>query len=80
MIYAAVTMSQLLCLPVFLGVVYIQDLTWDFSAEVLIIVIVCLAVGFFASFRTSIPLWTCLVAYALYPFSPLLVYVLDYVI
>ncbi|KAK9285103.1 hypothetical protein L1049_024288 [Liquidambar formosana] len=78
-IYGAVTVSNFFCLSVFLGLVYVRDLTWNFSSEVLIILIVCVVMGVFASFRTTFPLWTSLVAYALYPFSLVLVYVLQYV-
>ncbi|XWS28053.1 hypothetical protein CRYUN_Cryun25bG0032800 [Craigia yunnanensis] len=77
-LYGAVTMNNVLCLSVFLALVYIRGLTWDFSSEVLVILIVCLVMGAFASFRTTFPLWTCSVAYILYPFSLALVYVLDY--
>ncbi|GKV02061.1 hypothetical protein SLEP1_g14544 [Rubroshorea leprosula] len=79
-LYGAVTMNNVLCLAVFLALVYARGLTWDFSSEVLIILIVCLVMGAFASFRTTFPLWTCSVAYILYPFSLALVYVLDYVL
>ena len=72
-------MNNLLCLSVFLALVYVRDLTWDFSSEVLVILIVCLVIGLLASFRTKFPLWTSLLAFALYPFSLLLVYILDYV-
>ncbi|OMO92397.1 Sodium/calcium exchanger membrane region [Corchorus olitorius] len=78
-LYGAVTMNNVLCLSVFLALVYVRGLTWDFSSEVLVILIVCLVMGAFASFRTTFPLWTCSVAYILYPFSLALVYVLDYV-
>ncbi|XVF18738.1 hypothetical protein REPUB_Repub11eG0049000 [Reevesia pubescens] len=78
-LYGAVTMNNVLCLSVFLALVYVRGLTWDFSAEVLVIVIVCIVMGAFASFRTSFPLWTCSIAYILYPFSLALVYVLDYI-
>ncbi|KAB1216626.1 hypothetical protein CJ030_MR4G007832 [Morella rubra] len=78
-IYGAVTMNNVLCLSVFLALVYVRGLTWDFSAEVLIILIVCLVVGAFASIRTHFPLWTSIVAFLLYPFSLALIYVLDYV-
>ncbi|XP_022733179.1 sodium/calcium exchanger NCL-like [Durio zibethinus] len=78
-LYGAVTMNNVLCLSVFLALVYIRGLTWDFSSEVLVILIVCIVMGAFASFRTTFPLWTCWVAYILYPFSLALVYVLDYV-
>jgi Ca2+/Na+ antiporter len=79
-IYAAITMNHNLCLSVFLGVLYVRGLTWDFSAEVSIILMVSLIVGVSASFRTTFPLWTSLVAFALYPFSPLLVYFINKVI
>ncbi|XWS10957.1 hypothetical protein CRYUN_Cryun38cG0042900 [Craigia yunnanensis] len=78
-LYGAVTMNNVLCLSVFLALVYIRGLTWDFSSEVLVILIVCIVMGAFASFRTTFPLWTSSVAYILYPFSLALVYVLDYV-
>ncbi|KAG6637234.1 hypothetical protein I3843_11G160600 [Carya illinoinensis] len=79
-LYGAVTMNNVLCLSVFLALVYVRGLTWDFSSEVLVIVIVCLVVGGFASFRTHFPLWTALVAFLLYPFSLALIYALDYVL
>ncbi|MQL78492.1 hypothetical protein Taro_010901 [Colocasia esculenta] len=78
-IYGAVTMNNTLCLAVFLALVYIRHLTWDFSSEVLIILVVCVVMGVFASFRTNFPLWTSFVAYLLYPVSLLVVYILDYV-
>ncbi|KAL9248579.1 Sodium/calcium exchanger NCL-like protein [Drosera capensis] len=78
-LYGAVTMNNLLCLAVFLALVYVRDLTWDFSAEVLIILLVCVVMGVLGSFRTGFPLWTAIIAFALYPFSLLLVYILDYI-
>ena len=72
-------MNNVLCLSVLLALVYFRELTWDFSSEVLVILIVCFMMGAFASFRTTFPLWTCSLAYILYPFSLALVYVLDYV-
>ncbi|XP_039170135.1 sodium/calcium exchanger NCL [Eucalyptus grandis] len=79
-LYGAVTMNNLLCLAVFLALVYIRGLTWDFTSEVIVILIVCIVMGIFASFRTTFPLWTVSVAFILYPFSLALVYVLDYVV
>ncbi|KAK6919144.1 EF-hand domain [Dillenia turbinata] len=78
-IYGSVTMGNVLSLAVFLALVYFRELSWDFSSEVLIIIIVCILMGAFASWRTTFPLWTSLVAYALYPLSLALVYVLNYV-
>ncbi|KAL6597728.1 hypothetical protein ACP70R_046533 [Stipagrostis hirtigluma subsp. patula] len=79
MLYGGVTMSNTLSLGVFLALIYFRDLTWDFSSEVLIILLVCLVMALLASFRTTFPLWTCLVAYALYPLSLVIVCILDYV-
>ncbi|XP_050370104.1 sodium/calcium exchanger NCL-like [Argentina anserina] len=78
-LYGAVTMNNVLCLSVFLALVYVRGLTWDFSAEVLVIVIVCVVMGVFGSLRTTFPLWTTSIAYVLYPLSLVLVYVLDYI-
>ncbi|KAG6689197.1 hypothetical protein I3843_11G160100 [Carya illinoinensis] len=79
-LYGSATMNNVLCLSVFLALVYIRGLTWDFSSEMLVIIIVCVVMGCFASFRTHFPLWTALVALLLYPFSLALIYVLDYVL
>ncbi|KAI6697282.1 hypothetical protein NL676_017401 [Syzygium grande] len=79
-IYGSVTMGNVLSLAVFLGLVYVRQLTWDFFSEVLVTVIVCIVMGAIASFRTTFPLWMSFLAYALYPLSLLLVYVLDYVL
>ncbi|XP_047341988.1 sodium/calcium exchanger NCL-like [Impatiens glandulifera] len=78
-LYGAVTMNNVLCLSVFLALVYVRGLTWDFSSEVLVILLVCLVMGVFGSLRTTFPLWTAFLAFALYPLSLALVYVLDYV-
>lgn len=78
-LYGAVTMNNVLCLSVFLALVYVRGLDWDFSSEVLVILIVCIVMGIFASVRRTFPLWTSLLAFLLYPFSLGLVYVLDYV-
>ncbi|GAB4849422.1 hypothetical protein Ancab_004217 [Ancistrocladus abbreviatus] len=78
-LYGAVTMNNVLCLSVFLALVYVRGLTWDFSAEVLVTVIVCVVMGTLGSFQTGFPLWTSFIAFALYPISLVLVYVLDYV-
>ncbi|KAJ8626084.1 hypothetical protein MRB53_019391 [Persea americana] len=79
-IFGGVTMNNLLCLAVFLALVYVRHLTWDFSAEVLVILIVCIVMGLFTSFSTTFPLWTCPIAFLLYALSLVLVYVLDYVL
>ncbi|KAM3744815.1 hypothetical protein ACB098_06G079900 [Castanea mollissima] len=80
LLYGSATMNNVLCLSVFLALVYIRGLTWDFSAEVVVILIVCLVMGLLGSLRTHFPLWTAILAILLYPFSLALVYVLDYVL
>ncbi|XP_022976461.1 sodium/calcium exchanger NCL-like [Cucurbita maxima] len=78
-LYGAVTMNNVLCLSVFLALVYMRGLVWNFSSEVLVILVVTVIMGLLGSFRTAFPLWTALVALLLYPLSLVLVYVLDYV-
>ncbi|XP_050247450.1 sodium/calcium exchanger NCL-like isoform X2 [Quercus robur] len=77
-IYATVTIHNVLSIPVFLALVYIRGLTWDFSSEVLVILIVSIVMGLLGSFRTHFPLWTSIPAILLYPFSLALIYVLHY--
>jgi len=78
-LYSGVTMKNTLCLGVFLSLIYVRNLAWEFSSEVLIVLLVCVVMGLLTSFRTTFPLWTCLVAYTLYPLSLVVVYVLDHV-
>nr|POE90476.1 hypothetical protein CFP56_48576 [Quercus suber] len=79
-IYRLVTVSNIIGLSIFLSLIYIRNLEWYFSIEMLTIVIVCAAIGLLASFLTTFPPWMCAVAYTLYPFSLVLVYVLDSVL
>ncbi|XP_059442096.1 sodium/calcium exchanger NCL2-like [Corylus avellana] len=75
-LYGAATMRNVLSLSVFLALVYIRGLPWDFTAEMLVILIVCVVMGALGSFRrTRYPLWTSILAILLYPFSLALVYV-----
>lgn len=76
-VYCVVIVNNLMCLGMFLALVYARDITWDFSSELLIILLVCVVMGLFTSFRTNFPLWTCLVAYSLYPLSLVVVHILD---
>ncbi|KAJ9671512.1 hypothetical protein PVL29_025288 [Vitis rotundifolia] len=76
-IYGGVFMNNVLGISVLLSIIYVRELTWDFSAEVLVVMIVCVVMGMFASLRSIFPVWTSIVAYLLYPLSLLLVYALD---
>lgn len=75
-IYSGVFMSNMSSLTTFLLTVYIRDLVWDVSAEVLVVLIICGVMGIFTSTRTSFPLWTGYVGYLLYPISLLMLYLL----
>ncbi|CAL5411361.1 unnamed protein product [Camellia sinensis] len=75
-IYGAVFMNNMMGLATFLALIYIRNLAWDVSAEVLVVLIICTVMGIFTSLRTSFPLWTSFVAFFLYPISILMLYVL----
>ncbi|CAH8253816.1 unnamed protein product [Arabidopsis lyrata] len=73
-IYRDVTLNNLLGTTIILAIVYIRGLTWDYSTEVLIIVIVGLIIGVPAYVRSTYPFWICVLAFALYFFSLVLIY------
>lgn len=56
--------------------IYVRGITWQFSAEALVVAIVCLAVGLAASFHSTFPIWSSICAYLLYPLSLVLVFLL----
>ncbi|XP_073146437.1 sodium/calcium exchanger NCL-like [Henckelia pumila] len=68
-IYGGVIMNNISGLTTLLALVFAKDLTWDYSAEVLTIIVVCAIIGIMAYSCTTYPLWTCLLAFLLYPFS-----------
>ncbi|KAJ0927613.1 putative EF-hand domain pair protein CML [Helianthus annuus] len=75
-IYSGVFMSNMSSLITFLLTVYIRDLPWDVSAEVLVVLIICGVMGVFTSTRIVFPLWTGYAGYLLYPISLLMLYLL----
>ncbi|KAI4321828.1 hypothetical protein MLD38_035162 [Melastoma candidum] len=79
-IYGGVIMSNIQGLTVLLALVYFRGLTWEFSAEVLVVLIICGVMGGFAGFRSTFPVWTSVLAFLAYPVSLGLVYLLDYVL
>eukprot|EP01018_Ginkgo_biloba_P028066 Gb_22444 [translate_table: standard] len=79
-IYGGVTMNNTLCLGVFLAIVYLRGLDWNFSAEVLVILLVVLVMGLLGSFRTTFHLWMSSIAFLLYPLTLVIVYVLDFIL
>lgn len=68
-IYGAITMNNTLCLGIFLAIVHLRGLTWDFSAEVTAMVAVILATGAIGSSRQTFNLAWALPVAMLYPVS-----------
>lgn len=62
-------MNNIAGLTTLLAIVYAKDLTWDFSAEVLTILVVCGIIGVQAFLSSTYHLWTCIPAFLLYPIS-----------
>ncbi|KAI3716232.1 hypothetical protein L6452_23431 [Arctium lappa] len=76
-LYDGVFMNNVLGFSVLLAVIYFRGLTWDFSAEVLVVLMVCSIMGAAASFRSKYPIWTSFIAYLLYPLSLIFVIVFN---
>ncbi|XP_062016833.1 sodium/calcium exchanger NCL1-like [Rosa rugosa] len=75
-IYNSVFMNNVMGLTIFLALVYIRNLSWDVSAAVLVVLIICSVMGLYASCSRKFPFWTCILAYIMYPISLLMVYIL----
>ncbi|KAG7593241.1 EF-hand domain pair [Arabidopsis thaliana x Arabidopsis arenosa] len=73
-IYRDVTMNNLMGISIILAIVYARELIWDYTTEVLIIVIVGLLIGIPAYVRSTYPFWICVFAFALYFISLVVVY------
>jgi len=75
----AATMNNTFCLSIFLLLVYVRGLVWQYAAETIAIIAVQAAMLLLVlSLRGgAMPLWKGLAALALYPLSLLLVYVLE---
>eukprot|EP00850_Spirogloea_muscicola_P001943 SM000007S20903 [mRNA] locus=s7:782807:786568:+ [translate_table: standard] len=79
-VYGAVTMNNTLCLAVFLLLVYLKDIAWDFSAEVTVIFVTVMLVGSLGASRLTFKAWLAFPVLLLYPFSLALVAYLDQVL
>ncbi|PWA34443.1 sodium/calcium exchanger membrane region, Calcium binding protein 2 [Artemisia annua] len=73
-IYHKVFMNNILGFFVLTSVIYFRGLTWHFSAEILVVIIVCIIMGLLASYKSKLPNWTLLIAFPLYPLSLVVVY------
>ncbi|KAL3849234.1 hypothetical protein ACJIZ3_011116 [Penstemon smallii] len=75
-IYGTVFMNNVLGLAVLLSLIYFRNLSWNFGAEVLMVLVVSAIVGCLGSFSTVFSVWTSVFAYLLYPLSLVVVYVI----
>ncbi|KAK6133481.1 hypothetical protein DH2020_032774 [Rehmannia glutinosa] len=73
-LYGGVYMNNIIGLIVFLAPVYARNLSSDVSAEVLVVLMICIVMSIFSSFRTTFPRWTGYVVLLLYPISLATVY------
>ncbi|XP_071730123.1 sodium/calcium exchanger NCL2-like isoform X2 [Rutidosis leptorrhynchoides] len=73
-IYHKVFMNNIQGFSVLVSVIYFRGLTWHFSAELIVVIFVCVIMGLLTSFRQKFPNWTLLIALPLYPLSLVVVY------
>ncbi|GKD72537.1 sodium/calcium exchanger NCL2-like protein [Tanacetum coccineum] len=76
-IYHKVFMNNILGFLVLVSVIYFRGLKWHFSAEILVLIIVCIIMGLLASLRSKFPNWTLLISFPLYPLSLVVVYLVN---
>ncbi|KAJ0479395.1 putative EF-hand domain, sodium/calcium exchanger membrane region, EF-hand domain pair [Helianthus annuus] len=73
-IYHKVFLNNILGFCVLVSVIYFRGFTWHFSAEIVVVVFVCIIMGLLASLKSKFPDWTLLIAFPLYPLSMVVVY------
>ncbi|KAI3497152.1 hypothetical protein L1887_39552 [Cichorium endivia] len=73
-IYHKVFMNNIIGLSVLILIIYFRGLTWHFSIEILVVVMVCSIMGLLAISRSKLPNWTLLIAFGLCPLSLVMVY------
>lgn len=78
-LYGGIFMNNIIGSIVFLTPVYARDLLSDVSAEVLVVLIICIGMTILLGFRTTFPIWVGYLVLLLYPASLALVYVLTVV-
>jgi len=74
-IYRDVTMNNLMGMSITLAIVYSRGLKWEYSIESLLVVVVGIAIGLPAYVRSTYPFWICVMAFAMYIFSLVLIYI-----
>ncbi|XP_062094371.1 sodium/calcium exchanger NCL2-like [Humulus lupulus] len=75
-IYNGVFLNNMMGLIIVLGLIYCRNLSWDVSTQVLVVLIICAIMGLYTTFCSIFPLWTSILAFALYPLSLLSIYFL----
>jgi len=75
-LHGGATMNSTLALCIFMSLVYFRQLSWSFSAEVITVIFVILAVAVNA-LKTNIFLWQAIIVGSLYPLSIVMVYVME---
>ncbi|KAM3239284.1 sodium/calcium exchanger NCL2 [Capsicum annuum] len=76
-IYGDVVMNNIMGMATLLAIVCAKDLTWDYSAQVIIVLVACAIIGLLALFSPRYPLWTTLLAFSLYPSCIMIFYFLQ---
>ncbi|CAN4116606.1 unnamed protein product [Withania somnifera] len=76
-IYGGVIMNNIMGMSTLLAIVCAKGLTWDYSAQVLIVLVACAIIGLLALFSNTYPLWTSILAFSLYPSCVMLFYLLQ---
>jgi len=79
-IYGGVFMNNILGFFAISVLISVGQVTWQYSAELLVVGIVCAIAGLTASFLSIFPLCSSFFAILLYPLSLVLVFVLDQVL
>jgi Ca2+/Na+ antiporter len=75
-LHGAATMNSTLALGIFMSLIYFRNLSWSFSAEVITVIIVIFIVGI-NSLKRTIKLWQAVIVGLMYPFSILIVFLLE---
>ncbi|CAI7824306.1 unnamed protein product [Closterium sp. NIES-53] len=76
-VYGAITMNNTMCLGTFLALIYFRGLAWEFSSEVVIILLNTFVVGLLGGSRHTFPTWMAFPVLLLYPASLAIVACLD---
>lgn len=79
-VYGAVSMNNTLNVGIFFLLLYVRGLLWDYTANIVPMIVVILAVGIFAAFRDTFKLFHGMLVFLLYPLSIGMVVLLQAVI